>query len=72
MFDKSLSEAKLEGIGATKILEEAINQIKSLFLSDALTDLKSDYIKERISKIRTLLNLADARLKSAKSKIPKN
>ena len=73
MFNKkSLSDAKLEAETTIKMLEEAINQLKSLFYTEALTSLKSDYMKERISKIEVFLNVIMNKLKSIKSKIPKN
>ena len=73
MFNKkSLLDAKREAETTIKMLEEVSNQLKSLFYTEALTDLKSDYIKERISKIEVFLNIIKGNLKSIKSKIPKN
>ena len=69
---KDLSDAVAEAGTAIKMLEEASRQIKTLFYSQGTPSLKSAYIKDRVSKIQTFINLANNKLKSAASKMPKN
>jgi len=66
---KSLVDAREDAGTAAKMLEEASNQIKTLFNSKDYTSLRSDILKKEISRIQTFIDLAKAKLTSAKSKI---